>query len=147
MNMENADFFPRQTFVSTKHPEIELLDYMVVLFLIFWGTSVMFFIVAIPILLLFSCSVVSDSLWSHGLQHVRLPCPLPSPGAGSNSCPSSQWCHPTSCPLSAPSPPAFHLSQHQGLFQWVSSSHQIDKVLELQLQHQSFQWLFRTDLI
>ena len=50
-----------------------------------------------------------------------------------------------SYPLSAPSPPAFHLSQHQGLFQWVSSSHQVDKVLELQLQHQSFQ--FRTDLI
>ena len=79
MNMEKADIFPRQNFVSTKHPEIELLHYMVVLFLIFWGTSIMFFIVATPILLLFSCSVVSDSLWSHGLQHVRFPCPLPSP--------------------------------------------------------------------
>ena len=44
------------------------------------------------------------------------------------------------CPLSFP--PAFHLSQHQGLFQWVSSSHQAAKVLELQLQHQSFQWIF-----
>ena len=42
-------------------------------------------------------------------------------------------------PLSFPSPPAFNLSQHQGLFQWVSSSHQVAKVLELQLQHQSFQ--------
>ena len=42
--------------------------------------------------------------------------------------------------LSSPSPPALHLSQHQGLFQWVSSSHQIAKVLEFQLQHQSFQW-------
>ena len=42
--------------------------------------------------------------------------------------------------LLSPSPPAFHLSQHQGLFQWVSSSHQVTKVLELQLQHQSFQW-------
>ena len=40
--------------------------------------------------------------------------------------------------LSSPSPPAFNLSQHQGLFQWVSSSHQVAKVLELQLQHQSF---------
>ena len=46
-------------------------------------------------MLLFSCSVVSDSLWSHGLQHTRLPCPSPSPGACSNSCPLSQWCHPT----------------------------------------------------
>ena len=46
--------------------------------------------------------------------------------------------------LSSPSPPAFNLSQHQGLFQWVSSSHQVAKVLELQLQHQFFQWIFRT---
>ena len=43
----------------------------------------------------FSCSVVSDSLWPHGLQHTRLPCPSPTPGACSNSCPLSQWCHPT----------------------------------------------------
>ena len=41
-------------------------------------------------------------------------------------------------PLSSPSPPVFHLSQHQGLFHWVSSSHQVAKVLEFQLQHQSF---------
>ena len=45
----------------------------------------------------------------------------------------------SSHPLSSPSPPAFNLSQHQGLFQWVSSSHQVAKGLELQLQHQSFQ--------
>ena len=48
-------------------------------------------------------------------------------------------------PLLSPSPPAFNLSQHQGLFQGVSSIHQVAKVLELQLQHQSFQWIFRTD--
>ena len=48
-------------------------------------------------------------------------------------------------PLLSPSPPAFNLSQHQGLFKWVSSSHQVAKVLELQLQHQSFQWIFRVD--
>ena len=48
-------------------------------------------------------------------------------------------------PLSSPFPPAFNLSQHQGLFQWVSSLHQVDKILEFQLQHQSFQWVFRTD--
>ena len=45
--------------------------------------------------------------------------------------------------LSSPSPPALNISQHQGLFKWVSSSHQVAKVLELQLQHQFFQWLFR----
>ena len=49
----------------------------------------------------------------------------------------------TSHPLSSPSPPAFNLFQHQCLFQWVSSSHQVAKVLELQLQHQSFQWIFK----
>ena len=45
------------------------------------------------------------------------------------------------------SSPAFNLNQHQGLFQWVSSSHQVARVLEFQLQHQSFQWIFRTDLL
>ena len=50
-------------------------------------------------------------------------------------------------PLSSPSPPAPNPSHHQSLFQWVSSSHQVAKVLEFQLQHQSFQWTPRTDLL
>ena len=50
-------------------------------------------------------------------------------------------------PLSSTSPPAFNLFQHQGLFQWVSSSHQVAKVLQFQLQHQFFQWIFRTDFL
>ena len=50
-------------------------------------------------------------------------------------------------PLSSPYPPVFSLPQHQGLFQWASSSHQVAKVLELQLQHQSFRWIFRTDFL
>ena len=50
-------------------------------------------------------------------------------------------------PLSSPSPPAFNLSQHQGLFQWVSSSPQVAKVLEFQSQHQSSQWIIRTDFL
>ena len=50
-------------------------------------------------------------------------------------------------PLSSPSPPTFNLSQDQSLFKWVSSSHQVARVLEFQLQHQSFQWIFRTDLL
>ena len=60
----------------------------------------------------------------------------------SNSYPLSQWCHPTISSSVAPfSPPALNFSQHQGLFQWVVSLHQVAKVLEL--QHQSFQWIFR----
>ena len=46
------------------------------------------------LLSLFSCSVASNSLWSHGLQHARPPCPSPTPGVYPNSCPLSQWCHP-----------------------------------------------------
>ena len=50
-------------------------------------------------------------------------------------------------PILSPSNPAFNLSQHRGLFQWVGSSHQVAKALELQLQHQSFQWIFRIGLL
>ena len=50
-------------------------------------------------------------------------------------------------PLPSPSPPTFSLSKHQGLFQWVSSLHQVAKVLEFQLQHQTFQWTIRTDFL
>ena len=50
-------------------------------------------------------------------------------------------------PLSSPSPATFNLSQHQGLFQWVSSLHEVANVLEFQLQHQSFQWILRTDFL
>ena len=68
----------------------------------------------------FSHSVMSSSLWRHGLQHTRLPCPSPTPRAYSNSCPLSQWCHPTISSSAIPSPPAFNFFQHQGLSQWVS---------------------------
>ena len=79
-------------------------------------------------------------LQPHELQHIRLPCPSLSPGACSNSCPLSQWCHPTISSFVTPSPPALSFSQHQDLFQWVGSSHQVAKVLVLQLQYQSFLW-------
>ena len=78
----------------------------------------------VHLLLLFSCSVVSDSLQPHGLQHARLPCPLPSPRPCSNSCPLSQWYHPTisssvilfsSCLQSFPASGSFLMSW---LFAW-----------------------------
>ena len=50
-------------------------------------------------------------------------------------------------PLLSPSPPTLNLSQHQGLFKWVNSSHQVASVLEFQLQHQSFQWILRVDFL
>ena len=94
----------------------------------------------------FSRSVLSDSLPHHGLQHTRPLCLSPTPRVYSNSCPLSWWCHQPSHLLS-PSLPTFNLSQNQSLFKWVRSSHQVAKVLEFQLQHQSFQWTPRTDLL
>ena len=80
----------------------------------------------------FSRTVMSDSLRPHELQHARPPCPSPTPGVHSDSCPSSQWCHPaissSVVPFSAPNP-----SQHQSPFQWVNSSHEVARVLEFQL--------------
>ena len=76
----------------------------------------------------FSSSVVSDSLQLHELQHPRPPCPSPTPGVHSNSCPSSQWCHPaisssvvtfSSCPQSLPASVSFPMSQ---LFAWGGQS-------------------------
>ena len=64
-----------------------------------------------------------------------------------NPCPLSWRCHPAVLSSVVPSPPAPNLSQHQGRFQWVSSSHEVVKVLEFQLQHQSFQQTPRTDLL
>ena len=87
---------------------------------------------------------MSDSLWPHGLQHTRLPCPSPTPGICSNSCPLSLrrlklsnhliLCHPLLLPSIFPSFRVF--SNELVLRIWWS-------VLELQLQHQSFQWIFR----
>ena len=93
----------------------------------------------------FSHSVVADFLQPHGLQHTRLPCPSPTPRTCSNSCPLSLWCHPTISSSVIPFSSHLNLSQHQGLYQWVSSSHQVAKVLKL--QHQSFQWIFRVDFL
>ena len=95
----------------------------------------------------FSCSVVADSFRPHGLQHTRPPCPSPAPGRAQTHVHQVGDAIQPSYPLLSPSPPAFSLSQHQGHFQWVSSLHQVAKVLEFQLQHQSFQWIFRTDLL
>ena len=76
-----------------------------------------------------SGKLLCPTLQPHGLQHYRLPCPSSTLGACSNSHPLSDAIQP-SYPLSAPSPPAFNPSQHRGLFQWVSSSHQRVKCLE-----------------
>ena len=95
----------------------------------------------------FSCSVVSDFLWHHGLQQPRSPvhhqlweCTQTHVHQVGDAIKPSHL-------LLAPSPPAFNLSQHQGLFHSVSLSKQVGKVLEFHLQHQSFQWTFRTDFL
>ena len=94
-----------------------------------------------------SCSVAKPcpTLWPHGLQHDRPPCPSPSPGACSNSCPLSWWCHPTI------SSSVTHFSSHPQSFpasgSFPMSSHQVAKVLELQFQYHFSQWIFRIDFL
>ena len=90
------------------------------------------------------CYLVANScptLRIHKLQHTRLLYPSLSPGVCSNLmlCPLSWWCHPTILSsTTCPSPPALNLSRYQDLLQWVGFSHRVAKVLELQLQPQSF---------
>ena len=92
----------------------------------------------------FSRSVVSNSLGLHDTQNARPPCPSPTPRLYLNSCSLSWWCHPTisssgvpfSCPQSFPASGSFE-----------STLHEVAEVLEFQLQHQSFQWTSRTDLL
>ena len=88
---------------------------------------------------------MSDSLWPHGLQHIRLPYPLTTSELAQTHV---RWFGDAIQPpylLPSLSTPAFNLSQHLGLFKWVSFSHQVAKVLEL--QHQCFRWIFRIDLL
>ena len=75
---------------------------------------------ALEMLLLFSCPIISNSLWPHGLQHARLPCPSPSPEVHPSSCPLLWWCHPANsfsnalfsfCPQSFPASETFPMSQ------------------------------------
>ena len=147
---------------------VGLWDHTIPLFLVFWGTSVLFtivvtfppgverkecsflstpstaFIIFQSVQVQFSRSVMSNSWRPQGLQQARLPCPSPTPGACSNSYPLSWWCYLIiSFSVTPFSSPLFILYQHQGLFQWVGSSHQVANILEF--QHQSFQWRFRVD--
>ena len=85
--------------------------------------------------ILFGCYIMSNSSWPHGLQHTRLPHPSLSPGICSNSCPLSQWCHPTVSSSVAPFPPALSLSQHQSLFQCQLFTSGVAKALKVQ-------WIF-----
>ena len=95
------------------------------------------------------CSVTKSglTLWPHGLQFTRLHCPSPTPGACANSCPSSQWCLLNISSSVVPFSSCLQSFPASGDSQWFSSLHQVAKVLELQLQHQSFQWIFRTDFL
>ena len=95
----------------------------------------------------FSHSVMSDSLWPHEPSTPGLPVHHQLPESTQTHAHRVSDAIQPSHPLSSPSRPALNLSQHQGLFKWVSSSHRVAKVLELQVQHQSFQWIFRTDLL
>ena len=91
----------------------------------------------------FSHSVVSNSLQPHGPHHAGPPCPSPTPGVYLNSCPLSRWCHPTISSSVVPFSSRLQSYPASGIFHWISSSHQVPKVLEFELQHQSFQWTLK----
>ena len=95
----------------------------------------------------FSRSVMSDSLWPHESQHTRPLVHHKLPEFTQTHVHQVSDAIQPSHPLSSPSPPSPNPFQHQGLFQWFSSLHQVAKVLEFQLQHQSFQSTPRTDLL
>ena len=82
----------------------------------------------------------------HEPQHARPLCPSPTPRVYPNSCPLSRWCHPTISSSFVPFSFCLQSFPISGCFKWVSSSHQLAKIMEFQLQHQSFQWTPRTDL-
>ena len=94
----------------------------------------------------FSHSIVSNSLWPHEPQHTRPPCPSPTTRVYPNPCPLSPLCQPTisSSVVLFSSPQSFPSSAS---FQWVSSLHQMTKLLEFKLQHMCFQWTPRTNLL
>ena len=95
----------------------------------------------------FSRSVVSDSLRTNESRHARPPCPSQTPRVYSNLSPLNQWCHPALSSSVVPFSSCTHSLPGSRSFQRVNSSHQVAKVLEFQLQHQSFQWKPRSYLL
>ena len=91
------------------------------------------------------CSVAKLCLtsWPYGLQHSRFFCPSPSPGVCLNSCPLFWWCHPAISSSFALCSFCIQSFPESGLFQGISSCHQVATVLELPLWHQCFQWVFQ----
>ena len=111
----------------------------------FWSNFLNVFTMDISVQ--FSCSVMSDSLQPHEPQHARPPCTSPTPRVHPNPCPLSRWYHPTIPSSAVPFSSWPHLSQQTRPFpmSWLFPS--VAKVLELQLQHQSFQQIFRFDFL
>ena len=142
---EYSVFFPENTYF-----------FLIILWVLFCGIFYVLFVGTYISLVQFSRPVMSDSLRPHKSQHARPPWPSPIPGVYSTSCASSGYAIQPSCPLSSPFPPAPNPSQCQGRLQWVFSNfpgsfpitlHKVAKILEFQLQHQSFQQTPRTDLL
>ena len=92
-------------------------------------------------------SSVAQSCPTLRLQHARPPCPSPTPGVYSDSCPSSQWCHPAISSSVVPFSSRLQSFPTSGSFLVSQFFQSGDKVLEFQLQHQSFQWIFRIDFL
>ena len=90
---------------------------------------------------------MSNSLQPHGLEYTRISHPLLSPGVYSNSCQLNWWCYPANSSSASPFPFCLQSFRTWGSLPMNRFFHQVVKVVELQLQHQSFQWIFRVDFL
>ena len=126
INITWSSFTANSIFLRKKIKSFKMLSYLVFVKIAILQITLRIHIVLSSVQ--FSHSVVSDSLWPHGLEHCRPPCPSPAHGVYSNPCPLSQWCHPTisssvvpfsSCPQSLPASGYFPISQ---LFTWGGQS-------------------------
>ena len=113
-------------------------------FTYYWGLAWRILCITFVVVRLFRHVWLFKTSWTIVL---RLPRPSLSSRVCWDPCPWSWWCHTTMSSSVIPFSSCLQPFQYQGLFQWVSSSHQFPKVLEFQLQHQSFQWIFRADFL
>ena len=153
MNIQGCFFYdwspccPRDSQESSPAPQFENINSLALSFL--YGLTLTFIHDnwKSHLLLLFSPSVVSDSLQSHRLQHTSLSCPSPSPRACSDSYPLSRWCRPTISSSVIPFSSSLLSFAASGSFpvSWLFTSD--GQSIGFQSQHQSFQWIFRIDFL
>ena len=145
--VQDCEFSIHEKFPLAANPPSEMWELIWRDIKMIEGSSTIIFFSTLLVVQWVSAVTQSYSLWPHGLQYARRPCLSPSAGECSNSCSLSWWCHPTISSSVIPFSSCVQSFPSIRVFSSVSSSHQVAKVLTLQLQHQSSQWIFRTDFL